>query len=66
MKANYVLRGLSIPAGKHDIRFEFKPEGYYTGKKITSIFSIILIVVLAAGIFMEWRNRKQTALVNRV
>ncbi|HET9747045.1 MAG TPA: YfhO family protein [Chitinophagaceae bacterium] len=66
VKVNYVLRGLSIPAGRHDIRFEFKPEGYYTGKKITSIFSIILIVVLAAGIFMEWRNRRQTALANRV
>ena len=66
IKVNYVLRGLSVPAGKHDIRFEFKPEGYYNGKKITSIFSIVLIVVLAAGFFMEWRNRKQTALANRV
>ena len=66
IKVNYVLRGLSIPAGKHDIRFEFKPGGYYTGKKITSIFSIILVVILAVGIFMEWRNRKQTALANRV
>lgn len=65
-KVNYVLRGLSIPAGKHDIRFEFKPEGYYTGKKITTIFSIILVVILVAGIFMEWRNRKQMALGNRV
>ena len=66
IKVNYVLRGLSLPAGKHDIKFEFKPEGYYNGKKMTSIFSIILVVILAAGIFMEWRNRKQTALANRV
>src|SRR5688572_5371324 len=66
VKVNYVLRGLAIPAGKHDIRFEFKPQGYYQGRKITSIFSIILVVILAAGIFMEWRNRNQTALANRV
>jgi hypothetical protein len=66
IKVNYVLRGLSVPAGKHDIKFEFKPEGYYQGKKITSIFSIILVVILVVGIFMEWRNRKQTALANRV
>jgi uncharacterized membrane protein YfhO len=66
IKVNYVLRGLSVPAGKHDIKFEFKPKGYYQGKKFTSIFSIILVVLLAAGIFMEWRNRKQTALANRV
>jgi hypothetical protein len=66
IKVNYVLRGLSVPAGKHDIKFEFKPKGYYTGRKITSIFSIILVLVLAGGIFMEWRNRNQTALANRV
>ena len=66
VKVNYVLRGLAVPAGKRDIKFEFKPQGYYQGRSITSIFSIVLIVILAAGIFMEWRNRKQTALANRV
>jgi hypothetical protein len=66
VKVNYVLRGLAVPAGKHDIRFEFKPQGYYKGKGLTSIFSIVLLVILAIGIFMEWRNRNQTALANRV
>ena len=66
VKVNYVLRGLAIPAGKHEIRFEFKPKGYYNGKSITSIFTIILLVIFVAGIFMEWRNRKQKALANRV
>jgi uncharacterized membrane protein YfhO len=61
-----VLRGLAIPAGKHDIKFEFKPQGYYKGKSVTSIFSIVLLVVFAVGIFMEWRGRKETALANRV
>ena len=66
VKVNYVLRGLPVPAGKHDIKFEFKPQGYYKGRSITSIFSIILLIVFAAGIFMEWRSRKETALANRV
>jgi hypothetical protein len=66
VKVNYVLRGLAVPAGKHDIKFEFKPQGYYKGKSITSIFSIILLIVFATGIFMEWRSRKETALANRV
>ena len=66
VKVNYVLRGLAVPAGKHDIKFEFKPQGYYKGKSLTSIFSIVLLVILAIGIFMEWRNRNQTALANRV
>jgi len=66
VKVNYVLRGLAVQAGKHDIKFEFKPKGYYTGKSITSIFSIVLLVVFATGIFMEWRGKKETALANRV
>jgi uncharacterized membrane protein YfhO len=66
VKVNYVLRGLAVPAGKHDIKFEFKPQGYYKGKRLTSIFSIVLLLILAIGIFMEWRNRNQTALANRV
>lgn len=66
VKVNYVLRGLSVPAGKHEIKFEFKPQGYYKGKSITSIFSIVLLVVFVTGIFMEWRSRKETALANRV
>jgi len=66
VKVNYVLRGLAVPAGKHDIKFEFKPQGYYKGKRVTSIFSIVLLALLAIGIFMEWRNRNQTALANRV
>ena len=66
VKVNYVLRGLAVPAGKHDIKFEFKPQGYFKGKSITSIFSILLLVVFATGIFMEWRSRKETALANRV
>jgi ABC-type multidrug transport system fused ATPase/permease subunit len=66
VKVNYVLRGLAVPSGKHDIKFEFKPQGYYKGKSLTSIFQIVLLVILAIGFFMEWRNRNQTALANRV
>jgi uncharacterized membrane protein YfhO len=45
------LRGLAIPAGKHDIKFEFKPQGYYKGKSLTSIFSIVLLLILAIADF---------------
>lgn len=57
-KVNYVLRGITIPAGKHNIRFSFEPPAYLMGHKITSIFSILMILLLASGIFMEWKNRK--------
>ncbi len=59
VKANYILRGLAIPAGKHSIEFKFEPSGYYKGKKITSVASILLLLIVAGGLFMEWKNRKK-------
>ena len=60
VKTDYVLRGLSVPAGKHSIKFEFKPQGYYKGWKITSIANIALLLLLAGSVFSEWyRTRKK-------
>lgn len=59
VKVNYVLRGLAVPAGKHEIVFRFEPHGFYTGKKVTTVFSSVLLFLLAAGLFMEWRNHKK-------
>ncbi len=58
VKTNYVLRGLSVPAGAHEIIFRFEPQGYFTGKTLTTIFSILMLLLLAAGIYMDWRRRK--------
>ncbi len=65
VKVNYVLRGLSVPAGKHTIEFRFEPSGYLKGKKLTSIFSILLLLLLVISIFMEWRKYKSLQLPNR-
>jgi hypothetical protein len=47
IRVNYTLRGMRVPAGKHDIVFEFKPDSYYTGKKINMAGSAILLLLLA-------------------
>lgn len=55
-KVNYVLRGLSIPAGQHTIEFKFEPSSYYNGDRISLIVGIISIVILLYGAFILWRN----------
>jgi len=58
IKVNYVLRGLSVPAGNHTIEFRFEPQGYYLGRKLTSAASILLLILLAGSLFMQWRNTR--------
>ncbi len=56
-KVNYLLRGLSIPAGNHKIRFEFKPASYILGNKLSLISGIISFILLFGGIFLLWKQR---------
>ncbi len=42
-RANYLLRGLKVPAGDHKIRFEFSRSSYSIGSVISLISSLIII-----------------------
>jgi len=59
IKTNYVLRGLVLSAGKHNIEFRFEPQGYLKGKSLTTIFSILLGLLILAAIYMEWQKNKK-------
>jgi hypothetical protein len=58
VKVNYVLRGLAIPGGNHAIEFRFEPRSYSQGRKTTNAAQFALVLLLAVGIFMEWRRNK--------
>ena len=65
VKVDYVLRGLSIPSGKHNIEFRFEPMAYKTGSMTTSIFTVVLLLIILTAIFMEYKDyRKRTSKVN--
>ncbi len=65
LQANYVFRGLVIPAGNHEVVFKFEPQSYRQGERLSLIFSIILIGVVIGVLIYEWqmnRKREQTSL----
>jgi hypothetical protein len=57
-KVNYVLRGMPIPAGEHEVVFKFEPKSHALGWTLTSIASIIAILLFGVALFFEWKNRK--------
>ena len=46
-RADYVLRGMVVPGGKHSLEFKFEPKSYYTGEKVSLAGSVILLLLLA-------------------
>ena len=60
-RANYVLRALNIPAGNHQIRFEFRPDTVYKGDKISMAFVILMLAFVAGCIGREIYLRLKTA-----
>jgi hypothetical protein len=56
--ANWVLRAMRIPAGKHKIEFKFEPTKYYTGEKISLASCLLLFGFVGAGLFMAWKKKE--------
>lgn len=59
VKTNYLLRGLAIPSGKHQIKFEFKPQSYYTGEKLTAFGSVLIVLLLIGAIVAQYRGSRK-------
>jgi hypothetical protein len=51
-RTNYVLRGMILPGGTHQVKFAFEPSSYINGNKI-SLASSILLILLAVGYFFS-------------
>jgi len=58
-QVNYVLRGMQVPAGKHNIEFKFEPKVIETGETIALASSITLYGLLLAALAMGFRKKKE-------
>jgi hypothetical protein len=58
-RADYLLRAMKVPAGKHTIEFKFHPNSYFMGEKVSLASSLLLILLAFGTAWMEWRRREK-------
>jgi len=59
VNVDYVLRGLEIPKGEHQIEFKFEPQIVKTGGMIALISSIGMILLIIGVVYFEQRKKKE-------
>jgi hypothetical protein len=59
IQADYVLRALLIPAGKHTVEFKFEPQVVQTGSTISLVSSIGIFLLLIGGIYFERKKNTE-------
>lgn len=59
-RANYVLRGMILPGGTHQVKFTFAPSSYINGNKISLASSVLLILVAAGYLFARFFRKSKS------
>jgi len=59
VKTDYILRGMSIPAGNHEIQFRFEPKTFTTGRTISIIANILVALLIIGTIVFYLRKKKE-------
>ena len=57
-RANYVLRAINVPAGKHEVVFSFNPESVHTTETIAYVALAALALLVIVAVVMNLRKKK--------
>jgi uncharacterized membrane protein YfhO len=58
-KTNFILRGIEVPKGRHQITFTFAPATVRWGKRLSLIGNLLLLCMLITTVFFGYRKVKE-------
>lgn len=59
LRANYTLRGVVVPSGKHEVVFRYQPASFSTGFRITAWATALWVVTLIYMMTRRWYNTRK-------
>jgi uncharacterized membrane protein YfhO len=63
IKTDFVLRGVSVPAGKHNVEFRFISPAFEQGRTISLAANVSALLIGLAGLGLWYRKKKGAATV---
>ncbi len=60
LRANYLVRAVAVPAGKHEVVFSYDPPGYATGRTVSRAAWGVLGAALVVAVLLGRRRRRHS------
>jgi hypothetical protein len=60
-RTDFLLRGVVVPPGKHNVRFAFRSEAFENGRNISMAANAGIILIGLGSLFLWWQKRSKGA-----
>lgn len=57
-RTDFAIRSVVVPQGEHKIEFIYDSPSFETGKTLSTITNVLMVLALLGGAFLEFRKRK--------